>query len=138
MRLAAAVIDTNVVVSGILAGAPESPTVKILDGMLAGRFRFLLSVELLAEYAEVLSRRRIRRFHGLSEAEIDTVLTQIAANGVVIESMGTGGRKGDDHIRRILEVEPSAVLVTGDSHLAAGVGKTAVSPREFVERYFGS
>ena len=94
MRLAAAVIDTNVVVSGILACAPKSPTVKILDGMLAGRFRFLLSVELLAEYAEVLSRRRIRRFHGLSEAEIDTVLTQIAANGVVIESMGTGGRKG--------------------------------------------
>jgi hypothetical protein len=48
MKSAPAVIDTNVVVSGVLTENPASPTVRILDGMLAGRFRFLLSVDLVA------------------------------------------------------------------------------------------
>ena len=53
MKSAPAVIDTNVVVSGVLTKDSPSPTVRILDGMLAGRFRFLLSVDLLAEYRDV-------------------------------------------------------------------------------------
>jgi len=61
MRAEPAVIDTNVVVSGLLTSLAASPTVRILDGMLVGAFRFLLSVELLAEYRAVLLRQKIRR-----------------------------------------------------------------------------
>ena len=116
-----AVIDTNVVVSGILTAVSASPTVRILDGMLVGRFRFLLSVELLAEYREVLLRPKIRRRHRLSEAEVDTLLTDIVANGVVLDlqppSTAERGR-GDGHLWQILAAVPSAILVTAGSSIS--------------------
>jgi hypothetical protein len=42
--------------------------------MLAGRFRFLISVELLADYGEVLLRPKIRGRHRLPKAEGDVLL----------------------------------------------------------------
>ena len=66
----AAVIDTNVVVSGLIGGEHQSPTTAILDAMLGGSFTFLLSLDLLAEYREVLLRPAIRRRHGLTDAEV--------------------------------------------------------------------
>ncbi len=38
------VVDTNVVVSGLLSSQPQSPPCLVLDGMLEGRFPFLLSL----------------------------------------------------------------------------------------------
>ena len=66
MRYSAAIIDTNVVVAGLLTGNADSPTARILDGMRKGAFPFLLSTALLAGYREVLLRRKIRALHGLS------------------------------------------------------------------------
>jgi putative PIN family toxin of toxin-antitoxin system len=140
MILAPAVIDTNVVVSGLLTSLAASPTARILDGMLAGRCRFLLSIELLAEYRAVLLRPKIRRRHGLRPAEIEVVLTEIAANGsvtaIVPPPEGRAGRGGDDHLWRILEAVSSAVLVTGDRRLIErpAEGACVVTPRAFAER----
>ncbi|HYV43082.1 MAG TPA: PIN domain-containing protein [Thermoanaerobaculia bacterium] len=138
MTAAPAVIDTNVVVAGLLTEVSSSPTARILDGMLAGRFRFLLSVELLAEYRDVLLRPKIQRRHQLAQGEVDVLLTEIAANGVALEvesPAGGSGRKGDDHLRRILSAEPSALLVTGDLRLTNQLGKTikVLTPREFAD-----
>jgi uncharacterized protein len=47
------VIDTNVVVVGLLTSHPDSPVARILDGMLAAAFAFVLSEALLAEYRVV-------------------------------------------------------------------------------------
>ena len=134
-----AVIDTNVVVSGLLTTDADSPTARILDGMLAGRFRFLLSVELLAEYREVLLRSRIRSRHRLSAAEVDVLLTDIAAAGLLLdlEALASGrGRRGDDHLRQILAADSSAVLVTGDLKLITLLGNRsgALTARVFAER----
>jgi len=132
-----AVIDTNVVVSGILTARPESPTATLLDAMLNGRFRYLISVELLAEYREVLLRSKISRRHGLSPSEVDIILTDLAANGAVIEvePEGAAGRKEDDHLWRILSTDASAVLVTGDLKLFKRrvEGREILRPREFLE-----
>ena len=132
-----AVIDTNVVVSGILTGRPESPTARILDGMLTGGFRFLISVALLAEYREVLRRQKITRRHRLSAAEVDVILTDIAAAGVVVqvENVPISRHPGDAHLLRILAREPAAVLVTGDKELFHDrvEGHRVLSPRQFVE-----
>ena len=119
MKSAPAVIDTNVVVSGVLTKDSSSPTVRILDGMLAGRFRFLLSVDLLAEYRDVLLRPRIRRRHRLSPTEIDVLLTEIAANGAVVETEASSGStgKGDAHLWRLLDAVPRSILITGDLRL---------------------
>ncbi len=133
-----AVIDTNVVVSGFLTRLAASPTARILDGMLAGGFRFLLSVELLAEYRAVLLRPKIRRRHGLSQTQIDLLLTEIVANGVVLDiepPAGRTARKGDDHLWRILAAASSTLLVTGDRRLVERPvgGSRVMTPREFSE-----
>ena|ERR1700730_1648111 len=115
-----AVIDTNVVVSGVLTRLPVSPTARIVDGMLAGRFRLLLSIELLAEYREVLLRPKIRRRHRLSEADVDAVLIEIAANGIALELKPSAKKRrerGDEHLWELLATSPSAFLVTGDQRL---------------------
>ena len=95
------VVDTNVVVSGLLSSQPQSPPCLVLDGMLEGRFPFLLSLELLSEYRRVLLRPRIRERHGLNEDEIDAILTQIVANGILREARPVPNRapdEGDDHL----------------------------------------
>lgn len=137
MRAPPAIIDTNVVVSGLLTSEPDAPTARILDRMLQGRFVFLLSVDLLAEYRAVLLRPKIRRRHRLTEAEIDSLLTEITANGRVRDraSEHLDNEDGDEHLRGLLNAEPDSILVTGDQALLKRVPtQRGLSPRAFVEQ----
>jgi uncharacterized protein len=142
MTLVPAVIDTNIFVSGLLTRSAVSPTARILDGMLAGGFRFLLSIELLAEYREVLLRPKIRLRHGLSDADVDVLLTEIAANGILIEVERAGKprrKRGDEHLWELLAAGTSAVLVTGDQGLIderVG-GARVISARDFADALDG-
>jgi hypothetical protein len=43
------IVDTNVVVAGLLTANDSSPVASILDGMLAAAFPFVMSEALLAE-----------------------------------------------------------------------------------------
>ena len=148
-----AVIDTNVVVSGLLSGAADSPTGRIVDAMLAGTVLFVLSEALLAEYREVLLRPAIMERHGLTEAQVDTVLEGLVLNAGFREPASierltsqvgpTGasavGEKaqhtplGDEHLIALLESVPGAVLVTGDRGLAQAMASTCAvaTPAEF-------
>ena len=105
--------------------------------MLSGRLRFVVSVPLLAEYRTVLLRPRICSFHGLSEAEVERVLTRLVENGAVREpapAAPAAPDRGDAHLWALLEAEPRALLVTGDRALldAPPPGRSVVSPRSFV------
>jgi predicted nucleic acid-binding protein len=105
------------VVSGVLTSAPGSSAGRILDAMLSGSFPFLLSIALLAEYREVLLRPRIQRRHGLTEEELDVILTQITSNGIVREAPPVPERAPDpkdNHLWELLATHPGAVLVTAD------------------------
>ena len=93
MKPPTAVIDTNIVVAGLLTADAGSPTSRILDGMRQGALPFLLSTALLAEYREVLLRAKIRKAHGLSEREIDLLLTEIATHAIVREPMRRPARQ---------------------------------------------
>ena len=142
MTLRPAVIDTNVLVSGLLTRLAASPTVRIVDAMLAARFRYAMSIELLAEYRSVLLRQRIRSRHGLSEAEVDVFLVDIAANGflvdVEVEPSSQKRERGDEHLWRLMRAVPNAVLVTGDKRLAAHeLGGRVGSAREFADSLEG-
>jgi len=136
MKYSAAVIDTNVVVAGLLTGSSESPTARTLDGMRNGAFPFLLSTELLAEYRRVLLREKIRSLHGLSEQDVDLLLTAIAANAIVREPEARTGAPDakDDHLWSLLQSEAKTVLVTGDHALAKSppLKSAVLSPRKFV------
>ncbi len=115
------IVDTNVIVAGLITSQVESPTAQILDAMLDGRVMYLMSPALLEEYREVLLRPKLVRLHGLAEEEVDQILTHITANGIWHEppsTVSTGAPDpGDNHLWSLLESEPAAILVTGDQLL---------------------
>ena len=76
MSRPAIIVDTNVVVAGLITQHDDSPVARILDGMLSAAFPFVLSEALLTEYRTVLVRPNLRKLHGLTVAEVDTILTE--------------------------------------------------------------
>lgn len=80
----AAVVDTNVVVSGLTTAADDAAPVRILAGMLAGSIPFVVSETLLAEYRDVLNCPKLRKPHGLTRAQIETFLIALAQNAIVL------------------------------------------------------
>jgi len=132
------IIDTNVIVSGLLTADDGAPTAAILDHALSGEIRTVLSVDLLAEYRSVLLRPGIRSRHGLDESQIDAILTAIAENAVIcdpVEPPSAPPDPGDLHLWSMLAARPDAVLVTGDQALVDDSPDWAavVTARAFVE-----
>lgn len=137
-----AVIDTNVVVAGLLTRDPGAPTARILEAML-GRdpwlgVRFLLSVPLLTEYRVVLLRPKVARGHGLDEDEIDRLLEEVVLNAAIREGDPRTADPPDAldrHLWELLAAEPDAVLVTGDGPLLEDppAGRSVLSPRSYVD-----
>jgi putative PIN family toxin of toxin-antitoxin system len=131
------VIDTNVVVAGLLTGDAASPVARILDGMLLAAFPFALSEDLLAEYYAVLERPALRRLHGLSATEIETLLTGIVEHAIVL-TPGAGPRApdpGDQLLWDLLAAKEDLILVTGDQALQrdARMRARVISPRDFLQ-----
>lgn len=136
MKFPAAVVDTNVVVAGLLTPDPASPTARVLDAMRRGAFPFLLSTALLSEYRSVLLRPQIRKRHGLGGPEIDQLLKEIATHAIVRDPPRVEGAPdaGDAHLWSLLASQPGSVLVTGDLtlHRRPPSKSTVLAPRDFV------
>jgi uncharacterized protein len=134
----AAIVDTNVVVAGLLTADETSPVAQVLDGMLRATFPFVLSEALLAEYHAVLIRPKLRASHGLTVAEIEVVLTCIAQHAILLlPAVGTPAPdRGDQLLWDLLAARADLVLVTGDKRLVRDVGMRGrvVSPAEFLDR----
>jgi len=132
------IVDTNVLVAGLLTFDSASPTARILDGMLRGHFLFFLSSELVTEYRNVLLRPAIVKRHRLSEDEVDEILVRIAENGILREPSSVlegAPDPGDGHLWSLLGCEPGALLITGDRPLLEDPPRpgSIVSPRTFIE-----
>jgi uncharacterized protein len=132
-----AIIDTNVVVNGLIVGERGSPPAVILDAMIGARFTYLLSVDLLAEYREVLLRAAIRQRHGFTDAGVEVLLTELALNGTLCDPRSSSEALPDAEDRllwALLEDEGGAVLVTGDDALRRRAPEPArvLSPRQFI------
>jgi uncharacterized protein len=133
----AAIVDTNIVVAGLLTGDATSPVARILDDMLAAAFPFVVSEALLAEYRAVLVRPALRKQHGLRVAEIETLLTDIAQHAIVLVP-GVGSPApdaGDQLLWDLLAARDDLLLVTGDKALQqdAAMRARVLSPKAFVE-----
>jgi len=76
------VIDTNVLIAGLITGSSDSPVARVLDAMLSGSLVYLLSPELLDEYRSVLLRPKLAKLHRLTESEVDRILTELTANAM--------------------------------------------------------
>ena len=130
------VVDTNVVVSGLIDNGSSAPPARILDAMIGGRLLFLMSPALLSEYLAVLQRPAIAERHGLTSEGLDRLLTDLVANAVWREPPAAGDAPdtGDNHLWALLASEPGAHLVTGDRLLLRSPpsGASVVSPSHFV------
>lgn len=141
MRISIFIVDTNVVVSGLISSEKESPTAKILDNMLRGNLFYLLSAALLREYRDVLLRPKIMKFHGLNDQEIEQILTEITGNAIWREpppdKKHICADPRDTHLWALLASEPKAILVTGDRLLMENPRpqSSIISPATWAEFY---
>jgi putative PIN family toxin of toxin-antitoxin system len=133
------IVDTNVVVAGLLTAHADSPVARILDGMLSAAFSFVLSEALLAEYRAVLVRPKLCKLHGLSEAEIDVILVDIARHAIVLAPVRTAATPlapdpGDQFLWDLLASRADLVLVTGDKLLLQdeAMQQRVILPQTFV------
>ena len=136
------VIDTNVLVAGLLTAHADSPVARILDGMLTAAFPFVVSETLLAEYHAVLVRPKLCKLHGLSVAEIDLILTDIARHAIVLNPSSEVNNQvapdlGDQFLWDLLAARADLVLVTGDKLLLqdALMQDRVILPHTFVAQW---
>jgi uncharacterized protein len=132
----AVIVDTNVVVAGLLTAHEASPVARILDGMLAAAFPFVVSEALLAEYRTVLVRPNLRKLHGLTVAEVEAILTDLAQHAIVLVPVAAppAPDPGDQLLWDLLSARADLVLITGDKLLLrdAGMRGRVISPNAFV------
>lgn len=138
------VVDTNVVVSGVLSFGRPSPPALVLAGMVGSRVPFALSADLLAEYRVVLLRPIVGERHVWTSADIDGLLAELTMAAYLRQPPADDApdsddprpvaSPGDEHIISLLAHEPRAALVTGDLALAdaARGWREVVTPAEMV------
>ena len=103
------VVDTNVVVSGLLN--PHGPSARVLDAVLDGRLKLVYDARILAEYRDVLHRPRLK----LAPDKITAFLNGLQGQTKVTPSpLAVAGPDADD----IVFVE--AALATTDKTIVTG------------------
>lgn len=136
------VVDTNVVVAGLITESSDSPVVAVLEAMLSGSLLYLLSPALLEEYRSVLLRPKLAKLHSLAEAEIDQLLVELTANAVWREptKASPAPDRGDDHLWSLLATHSGSILITGDRLLLENPPATSsvISPNTWVNSFVGS
>jgi putative PIN family toxin of toxin-antitoxin system len=115
------VIDTNVLVAALIQ--PTGPCGRVLDLVVDGAVEACVDDRILAEYAEVLSRRKFRHPTDL----VQTVLDFFRQAGIPIVARPLGVPLPDPDDLPFLEVAASgrAILVTGNRR---HFPKTATGP----------
>ena len=104
------VIDTNVVVSGLLN--PHGPPARIVDAILDGRVKLVYDARILAEYRDVLHRRRLKLKPEAVAAFLEALRGQMLVNPMGIV---TGGPDSDDLIFvECAMAAPDKTIVTGN------------------------
>lgn len=130
-----AVIDTNVVASGLISADPQALVGRIIEGMLSASFIYLLSPALLDEYRAVLLRPKLMKYHGLSIIEVDRILEDVVSNAIWRDPHQSvaAPEPGDDHLWALMAAHKGCVLVTGDRLLLDNPPNFAsvMSPRSF-------
>jgi putative PIN family toxin of toxin-antitoxin system len=104
------VIDTNVVVSGLLN--PNGPPARILDAMLDGRVKLVYDARILAEYRDVLRRPRLK----LKPEAVATFLEALRGQMLVTPSniVSTGPDIDDLIFIECALAAPDKTIVTGN------------------------
>lgn len=132
-----AVLDTNVLVSGLLRRHPAAPSVQLLDAWRGGDFELVLSSEILAEVERTLGKPYFRA--RLSDDQIERALTLLRRRShlvpVSVDVQSVATHPEDDLILATAISGPADYLVTGDRDildLGNFRGIEIKSPRDFL------
>lgn len=130
------IIDTNVVVAGLLTTRDESPVAHVLDAMLNAVFPFVVSEALLAEYRTVLLRPKLQKLHRLPVEALESILTELAQHAIVLAPVAAppAPDSEDQSLWGLLAARHDLLLVTGDKRLLSdhGTHGRVISPAEFL------
>jgi putative PIN family toxin of toxin-antitoxin system len=124
------VLDTNVVVSGLLS--PHASPGRIIDALLARRLMLVLDDRIIDEYRDVLSRPKFRIEHDILHAFLAILKFQHHLSAVSV----AGLKASDPDDTKFLEVAHASsgrVLVTGNLKHYPRQGRggvTVLSPAE--------
>ena len=109
-----AVIDTNVIVSAMMAKRSDSATVKVLNAVRDGRLKPVLTSGIVAEYQDVLMRAKFRFVH----EDVRQTIDAIVSNALFLDPSPSGEAFSDESDRVFYEV---ALAGRGDdTHLVTG------------------
>jgi len=110
-----AVIDTNVIVASLLTKHYDSATVRVMNAVYSGKVVPLLNEEIIAEYVDVLHRKRL----GLDSTKCDFIISLILDLGISLERTETDEDVPDENDRVFYEIALSG-LEMGNSNLVTG------------------
>ncbi|KYH33802.1 MULTISPECIES: putative toxin-antitoxin system toxin component, PIN family [Moorella] len=125
------VLDTNVLVSGLLKAHSHAGTIVRL--IANGRIRVVYDARILSEYREVLCRPKF----GFAKAEVDALITLIEAEGILVTTEPLPVPLPDPDDEPFLEAAMAiegAILVTGNKkHFTLPESPvTILNPSEFI------
>ncbi len=134
------VLDTSVVVAGLRSRRGGANA--LLRLVASGRVRILATPPLFLEYEEVLKRPEHRLAHGLSLAELDALLAELAALIEPVEIHFQWRPQGcDPSDEMVLEAavngRADAIVTFNVAHFAAATERfdiATLGPAEFLRR----
>lgn len=139
MSLPVFIIDTNVLVAGLITGNPDSPVVQIVDRMLNGHIIYTLSPALLNEYRRVLMRPKLTRLHQLDASAIEDLLEELTCNAIWRDppAASPAPDPGDNHLWALLAAYPGSSLITGDKLLLEQppAGSSVILPDSYIHSF---
>ncbi len=131
------VLDTNVLVSGIISHGPPA---QIIDAVYSGRLQLIISPTLLSEFQEVIKRPHIRRKYPALEERLDPLLDYLCTMTIVVpgvpSELFTPDDPDDDWVIACAIEGQADFIVSGDPHLKALQtvrGIRVLTPRQFVD-----
>ena len=133
-----AVVDTNVLVSGLVA--PAGPPRQIMNAWLEEGFTLVTSLYLVEELVHVLTYPRITKRLRLDEAKLAALLAALLSRAHVVPGQlhlpGVTRDPKDDAVVACAVEGEADYIVSGDQDLLTlgeYQGAQVVTPREFVE-----
>lgn len=130
------VIDTNVLVSGLLS--PYGAAAEIVRMAVAGSIDLLYDARIVSEYGEVLSRPKF----SFEKSKIDILIEFIEHYGIPVAAIPLFAHLPDPDDEPFLEVAISGraeCLITGNAvhyPMRSKHKMRVLTPRQFINRYY--
>jgi uncharacterized protein len=133
-----AVIDTNVLLSGLLwRGAPHV----LVERVRAGVLTFISSPALLAEFADVIVRPKFKLILARSNTDPDRMLAALRRLAEIVDPtpllVPVSRDSDDDALLALAVASPADMIISGDAELlslGSHAGIPIITPAEAVAR----